>query len=56
MPDHCILDYAQQPPRLRCLHCGHEHWILLPMPVRELTGLSDDFIARHRRCPHKVSA
>lgn len=52
----CILDYAQQPPRLRCLRCGDEHWVMLPMPVTELTHLSDEFIARHSRCRREVAA
>ena len=56
MSDHCILDYAKQPPRLRCLRCGDEHWVILPMPVSELVGLSDEFAARHRRCRREVAA
>lgn len=52
MSDHCILDYAQQPPRFRCLRCSDEHWIMLPMPVTQLVRLSDEFDALHSNCRH----
>jgi hypothetical protein len=50
MNDHCVLDYAHQPPVFRCLGCADIHEVQLPMPVIELVKLSDQFVARHRAC------
>ncbi|MEB3165378.1 MAG: hypothetical protein VKO65_01775 [Cyanobacteriota bacterium] len=50
-----ILDYAQQPPRFRCLHCGDEHWVMLPLPISELVSRADEFVARHSRCRQGVA-
>lgn len=48
--DHTVLDYSSQPPRLRCLCCGVEEPITLPMPIRQLVVISDSFAKDHRRC------
>ena len=50
MNDHCVLDFAQQPQVLRCRECGHTEPVQLPMPISELVGLTDAFMARHRAC------
>lgn len=51
MPDHCILDFQSQPPRMACLHCGAREELPLPLPVREAARRGDDWIRQHRRCP-----
>ena len=50
MVDHCVFDYSSQPHRMRCLHCGAEMPITLPIAIRELAAISDTFTAEHRRC------
>lgn len=50
MNDHCVLDYAHQPPLFRCLECGDTHEAPLPMAITQLVQLSDQFVARHRAC------
>jgi hypothetical protein len=49
--DHCVLDYSRQPNRLRCLHCGAEQLVRLPMSISQLVKQSDTWIAEHRHCP-----
>ena len=48
MNDHCVLDYAHQPPVFRCLGCADIHEVQLPMAINELVSLSDQFMARHK--------
>lgn len=55
MKDHCVLDYSRQPHRLRCLHCGSEETITLPMPIRQLVVITESFAAEHKHCPKEAS-
>lgn len=50
MADHLILDYSRQPHRMRCLHCGANEPITLPMPIRQVVVITDSFAKEHRRC------
>ena len=50
MADYCIWDYSRQPNCLRCLHCGIEEPINLPMPIRQVVVICDSFAEEHRRC------
>ena len=51
MPDHCILDFQSQPPRMVCLHCGSREVLPLPLPISEAERRGDDWIRQQRRCP-----
>jgi hypothetical protein len=50
MTDHCVLDYSRQPPAIHCRHCGCKEPVTLPIPVRQLVAITDNFLAQHRSC------
>ena len=54
MADHCILDYKQEPQKMRCLHCGAEEPINLPMPIRQVVVITNSFIDEHKHCKKVV--
>jgi hypothetical protein len=51
MPEHCLIDFQSQPPRMVCLHCGACEVLPLPLPLSEAARRGYDWIRQHRRCP-----
>lgn len=35
---------------MRCLHCGTEESINLPMPIRQVVVITNSFIDEHKHC------
>ena len=48
-----VLDYATQPPELRCLRCGGHQVLTLPAAVDQVVAVADGFTSAHRNCKEK---
>lgn len=49
--DHIVIKYDVQPPVIKCLHCGYEQVLALPMSVIVAMGYA--FTKDHRNCKKK---
>lgn len=51
--DHIVIKYDVQPPVIRCMHCGYEQVLSLPMSVDLLVSMSKVISKEHRNCKPK---
>lgn len=54
-PD-CVIDGSQQPPLMRCRHCGTTEPLTLPIPVSELAQKAKGFQQEHGLCHMSLKA
>lgn len=47
---HVVMDVSKEPARMRCLHCGAEHPMKLPMALTDAAKVSKAFLALHEDC------
>lgn len=48
--DHIVIKYDVKPPVIRCMHCGYEQVLALPMAVSVLVAMNKAIVKDHRNC------
>lgn len=50
MTEHTVIDLTALVPMFRCLHCGAEQELELPISLQEAARLSEQWIKEHADC------